>query len=343
MRDQTADSQVRSTDAFETALLRVDPGDVAHRKGGEASQFGGSIENQPVVRVELSTLSSGPSPRDHRLCEQHVAVLSEARGNWPPILVRSRDRVIVDGHHRVAAAGRLGLQTISAVLFEGSDDEAYVQAVKQNISHGLALSVSERVTAALGFLCRHPDWSDRRISTICGLSPSTVGNVRSRAAHQGRDLTRAQAARPDTRLGADGRRRPVDRGAQRAHIAHLVMADPSASLRSIARLIGASPETVRAVRSELQARLGAGTVDLPPRQEQHATTAEIAPAFVSTRSGRDFVDWFTKTRITPEDGRYYGPEIPLNRIYEVADEARRRAKQWAEFADFVERRASPRH
>ena len=298
-----------------------------------------TAEDHPVVHIELSSLSSGPSPRQDPLCEQHVGVLSEACGRWPPILVRSADCVIIDGHHRVAAARRLGRQTIQAILFDGSDDEAYVEAVRRNIGHGLTLSVSERVTAATGLLGRHPDWSDRRISTICGLAPTTVSNIRTRSAVAGRGSTPAGGGQPDRRVGTDGRRRPVDRGALRAHIAEVVLADPSASLRSVARLTGASPETVRAVRSRLQSHSAGGTVAAPLEQAQPAHSPESPQAFVSSQSGRDFLHWFTKTGINPDDCRSYGPEIPLNRIYEVADEARRRAKRWADFADFVENRA----
>jgi len=320
-----------------TAPLRVEDRDVFQPDSGPASEPRRPPESQTVVRIALDALNSGPSPREQQLCEHHVSVLSETCDNWPPILVRSRDHIIVDGHHRVAAARRLGLQFVAAVLFDGSDEEAYVKAVSRNIGHGLALSVSERRTAALGILRRHPDWSDRRISAICGLSPTTIANVRRSTPDPCRDLPSEQTG--DRRVGTDGRRRPVDRGALRAQIAELVRSDPSASLRSVARLTGASPETVRAVRARLQAHSVADIAEKSECGDEIPTLLEKSQTFTSTQSGRDFLDWFAKTRIGPDDGHTYEQEIPLSRIYEVADEARRRARHWAEFADIVEGRA----
>jgi len=72
------------------------------------------------------------------------------------------------------------------------------------------------------------------------------------------------------------------------------MADPSASLRSVARLTGASPETVRPC--VLSSRpLGSETVRVPPEEAQHAARPRMPQAYVSSQAGRDFLDWFTKT------------------------------------------------
>ena len=141
----------------------------------------------------------------------------------------------------------------------------------------------------------------------------------------------------DRRLGVDGRRRPVDREALRSRIEAVARADETASLRTIARLTGASPETVRAVRAGLRACADSGAASVPEVEVDR--TAETAQAFASTESGRQFVDWFARTGIGPEEAQRYGADIPLNRVYEVADEARRRAKQWQSFADLVEGRA----
>ncbi len=39
----------------------------------------------------------------------------------------------------------------------------------------------------------------------------------------------------------------------------------------------------------------------------------------------------------------YAASVPLSRVYEVSDEARRRALFWAQFAERVESRAKRRH
>ncbi|HLY84072.1 MAG TPA: ParB N-terminal domain-containing protein, partial [Acidimicrobiales bacterium] len=206
----------------------------------------------PVVDFRLPMLRPGLSPRSKQLFEQHVAVLVEVQGEWPPIVVRRSDFTIVDGHHRVEAAGRLGMATIPGTFFDGSDDDAYIEAVQRNVRHGLVLSIEERKLAATQILGRHGDWSDRRVAAICGLSPSTVAGVRRAVVgpHSGRPSV--EDGQLDRRLGRDGRRRPVDPGAARDRILEVVSGDPSASLRSVARAVGASPETVRSVRHRLR-------------------------------------------------------------------------------------------
>ena len=96
---------------------------------------------------------------------------------WPPIVV-TEDHVLVDGHHRVAAAEQLGLDRIAAVVFKGSRADAYIEAVRSNISHGMPLTLSERRRAGVQILAVHPTWSDRRIAGCCGLSAKTIKRLR---------------------------------------------------------------------------------------------------------------------------------------------------------------------
>jgi hypothetical protein len=60
-------------------------------------------------------------------------------------------------------------------------------------------------------------------------------------------------------------------------------------------------------------------------------------AFVSTSEGLEFADWFDRLSIT-DDWLNFVDVIPLSRIYEVADVARRRAQSWTSFADALEGR-----
>ena len=66
--------------------------------------------------------------------------------------------------------------------------------------------------------------------------------------------------------------------------------------------------------------------------------AEIPAAVDSTAAGQTFFAWFARTGVAAEDCAGYGPGVPLDRVYEIADEARRRAIRWREFADYVESR-----
>jgi hypothetical protein len=224
------------------------------------------------------------------------------------------------------------MASISGVYFNGSDEDVYVEAVRRNVEHGLPLSIQERKAAAARIFVRNGHWSDRRVASICGLSPSTVGEVRQRTAVPQTQCPSDDAGQLDARLGQDGRTRPVDAGAVRRRILEVVSQDPTASLRSVALIVGTSPETVRSVRERMRSHVSTPTPDAAPAQE-------VPEAFNSTPRGQDFFAWFTRTKIGPDDWAIYGHEIARDRACEVADEARRRASRWHEFADCVEGRA----
>ena len=197
--------------------------------------------------ISLDSIRPGPSLRAGGLNVAHVAALAEVSDGWPPIVV-TEDNMLVDGHHRVAAAEQLGLDHIAAVVFKGSRADAYVEAVRSNISHGMPLTLSERRRAGVQILAVHPTWSDRRIAGCCGLSAKTIKRLRDEAGTF--EDCRSACRRAHRR---DGRVRPVDAGALRASIVAELERCPDASLRTIAASVGASPETVRSVRNQLRA------------------------------------------------------------------------------------------
>ena len=51
----------------------------------------------------------------------------------------------------------------------------------------------------------------------------------------------------------------------------------------------------------------------------------------------EFAEWFSSTNIT-EDWHDFLWTIPLGRVYEIVDEARRRASVWTSFASVLEAR-----
>src|SRR6476646_419061 len=168
-----------------------------------------------VVEVATSSLRMGRSPRERGIDHAHVDLLAEVPESWPPIVVSRRDRAVIDGQHRVAAAKQLGLKRLRAVYFDGSSDDAYLEFVRCNVGHGLALTLDERRAAVGRILLTHPDLSDRGVASVCGLSPKTVGRVR-RAAEGG--SAAPGTTRSTKRVGRDGRQRPVDPSAARARI-----------------------------------------------------------------------------------------------------------------------------
>ena len=202
-----------------------------------------------VVEVTTSSLRMGRSPRERGIDHAHVDLLAEVPESWPPIVVSRRDRAVIDGQHRVAAAKQLGLKRLRAVYFDGSTDDAYVEFVRCNVGHGLALTLDERRAAVRRILLTHPDLSDRGVASVCGLSPKTVARLR-RAADGGSGTP--ETTRGKKRVGRDGRQRPVDPSAARARIAKELERRPDASLRAIASTVGVSPETVRSMREKLR-------------------------------------------------------------------------------------------
>ena len=122
--------------------------------------------------------------------EGHVALLTETEGQWPPIVVWGDECVVVDGAHRVAAARRLGYRQVAAVRFEGTRDEAYLESVRQNVSHGLPLRVGDRRRAAVRVLTRDMEIGlIARVAWLCGLSGKTVARVRRSELRRGSKIT----------------------------------------------------------------------------------------------------------------------------------------------------------
>jgi hypothetical protein len=318
----------------------------------EARQVGAweQTAEDKVVWLDLDAVKQGISPRAGGLDRAHVLALSEVKGRWPPILVCRRDSRVIDGHHRLAAARLLGQTQVAAIWFDGDGEDAYVEAVRRNITHGLPLTLDDRRAAARQLLVRRPQWSDRSIGAVCGLSPRTVSRVRAAIGQQ--------TTGGDFRIGRDGRLRRVSPRANHRLIIEAVKAQPGASLRSIAQSVGTSPETVRRVRQSLHQVDGGLTNGLAvpdpsnavpvvsPRSEERCPVWLCPPcgadtAMMSTPDGKRFAEWYDRTD-PGEDSLSNVDGVPLSRAYEVADGARRRARVWISFAKELEERTRAR-
>ena len=60
---------------------------------------------------------------------------------------------------------------------------------------------------------------------------------------------------------------------------------------------------------------------------------------MSHEDGAEFAKWFTRTAVT-ESCCGFVSAVPLSRIYEICDEARRRSKLWENFAMALASRAN---
>jgi hypothetical protein len=290
------------------------------------------------------------SIREGGVNQEHVRRLMRLGGRWSPILVHEGTGVVIDGVHRVAAARLLGLTRMDATLFTGGPGEALIEFVRRNVHHGLPLTLRERKWAASQVLGAHPHWSDRRIASICALSPKTVGRLRVAPRECGAS---EEVPQLDTamRMGRDNRLRPVNSGSIRERVAAAIRAQPGASLRSVAASVGVSPETVRSVRIGMSRSIvEPPTIDaiVEDVTEDASPSAHCAP--VGHPGGNlslvtdgmdprgDFVAWLDRTSVTKAECSRWAQAVPVSRADEVVGDARHRAEVWLDFARTVETR-----
>ena len=133
------------------------------------------LDGLPVVVLSISSLLLDDSPRHGGENDEHIHVLAGSEEQLPPIVVHGPLMRVIDGRHRVRAVVLRGDDTIDAKVYHGTSDDAFVLAVRMNITHGLPLTRTERTTAALRIIGSHPQWSNRMITTATGLSAGTVG------------------------------------------------------------------------------------------------------------------------------------------------------------------------
>jgi hypothetical protein len=135
--------------------------------------------------------------------------------------------------------------SIAVRFFDGTAEEAFVLGVAANITHGLRLSRKDRKAAAARILGMYPDWSDRTIAATAGLSHPTVAVIRRRC-------STGKTFQLNTRLGRDGKARPLTSNSGRRAAAELILADSSTPLREVARQAHVSIGTAHDVQTRLR-------------------------------------------------------------------------------------------
>ncbi|WP_399084593.1 helix-turn-helix domain-containing protein [Streptomyces sp. BBFR2] len=276
----------------------------------------------------------------------HVEALARSGEDFEPVLVHRGTGLLVDGRHRLLAARLRGDRDIAVRFWDGPESELFAHAVEVNVKHGLPLTTADRRAAALRLLREHPSWSDRRITQITGISPKTVARLR-------RDSTE-EVPQSNTRVGRDGRRRPVD-GAEgrRAALAFLAQR-PDASLREVARAAGIATSTAHQIRRRLRADAepaapvgpvapAASTPDRAPRETRSRVDDRDARAILRTlmrdpslrfsESGRDLLRWLTTRAVDARTGSQLAAAVPPHCVPAVADLAVRYAKEWSRLAE----------
>jgi ParB-like chromosome segregation protein Spo0J len=280
---------------------------------------------------------------------KHVRALAEVEDELPPIVVHRATMQVIDGMHRVRAAILSGVAYIEALLFEGAEDEAFLLAVRLNVTHGLPLSRADRVAAAVRIIHSSPQWSDRAIARAAGLSDKTVASIRRR--------TSAEIPHLPDRIGRDGRIRPVSPAAGRRMASDLIAKNPDAAISEIATRAGISPGTARDVRERL--RNGLDPVPLrhrdtsgsQPRGEddrtrQRSLSARMTPVILESlrndpalrynETGRALLRLLALHTMSPADWEQLVSAVPLHRAQAVTQVARSCSEAWQEFATRLE-------
>lgn len=291
-------------------------------------------------QVAISGLLPADSPRVAGEDVNHARLLADVGAPLPPLVVHRSSMRVIDGMHRLQAARMRGDESISVLFFDGSDTDAFVLAVELNQAHGLPLSRADRRAAAQRIMRSHPEWSDRRIAAATGLAAATVGSIRR--------CSTAQTERLNTTVGRDGRVRPRDGAEGRRRASKLITANPTASLREIAKAAGVSPATVRDVR----ARLARGEIPDPsPRTivgsaEVHearpagvVSAAELInnlkrdPSLRFTELGRALIRLLDRSAVDLKQLDELMRCVPLHQRDSVVRLARECAGVWRTFAD----------
>jgi hypothetical protein len=193
-------------------------------------------------RVPLDRLRLEDSPRLGGVDAGHVRALADVDRPLPPIVVHHETMQVIDGMHRVSAARLKNEHDIAVVYFCGSVKEAFRLAVLANVEHGMPLTVTDRHAAAERIVQSHPQLSDRSIASGTGIAARTVAGIRRR-------MTAGGFAQ--SRIGQDGRTRPLSTAEGRRRASEIIAERPGASLREIAREAGLSVGTVRDVRARM--------------------------------------------------------------------------------------------
>ncbi|MEU3627971.1 streptomycin biosynthesis protein [Amycolatopsis coloradensis] len=302
--------------------------------------------------VPVDSLLPADSPRLAGESAEHIRVLALSEAVLPPIVVQLATRRVIDGMHRLRAARLCGRTEILVRFYDGDDDDAFVIAVETNIAHGLPLSQADRTAASARIIHTRPQWSDRKVASVTGLSATTVGAIRRRSAGG------AGQAKASTRIGRDGKSRPLDAAQGRLLAGDLMKRRPEAPIREIAAAAGVSPATALDVRRRLRngehplprrqrairpARAGEHQeADALPGLDRRAALLELGkdPSLRFTDGGRALLRWLDAHTAGMEEWKQHIDHLPPHSLRTVAKLAQQNSVAWQEVLEYLEDRIS---
>lgn len=298
------------------------------------------LNRDEVVEVPIDSLEPSDSPRLGGEDDEHARTLVKAGDTLPPIVVHRETMRVIDGMHRLRACRLRGRETIAVCFFDGTEHDAFVLAVESNVANGLPLSLDDRKAAAERIIASHPHYSDRAIGSVAGVSPQTVAAIRRCATEEDERL--------HSRLGRDGRVRPVHPEEGRRAVGELLARSPHASLRTIAREAGVSPGTVRKVKERLSH--GHDPVRRPRSPATHETAEDDGvrlrelvrdPSLRQSEDGRLLLRLLGVLSLDAGHWARLAEGVPWHHRDTVTSAALRCEAVWREFAAMLRERPDP--
>ena len=165
----------------------------------------------PEIEITKIKLDAGTQMRvqtDEQTVEVYAQTMKQIAEDktlepFPPIVIFDDgiDLILADGFHRIFAAMRAGLKTITAEIRKGTLSDAVEYALKANNKNGLRRTVADKrnsVEVALRYFGEH---SDRFVAELCGVSAPFVGRIRA--------SVKTVYTMPEIRIGKDGVQQPA--------------------------------------------------------------------------------------------------------------------------------------
>jgi ParB/RepB/Spo0J family partition protein len=126
-------------------------------------------------------------------------------GIMQPLVVAWPEKVVIDGHHRLRIAIELGIAEVPVMVEEFMNEDARLRLGVELNAARRQMSGEQKREAIAVLLKADPERSDNVLAKVVGASGMTVAAVR-----EGLEST-SQIVKSDTRVGADGKRRPAKR------------------------------------------------------------------------------------------------------------------------------------
>src|SRR5208337_3054501 len=144
----------------------------------------------PISRIERYPETQPRASPNLSIVSEYAAAMS-AGAVFPPVDVYNiNDRyVLVDGNHRMEAASRVHLLSISCEIHDGTMRDAILFAVNANAKHGLRRTSKDKRRAVERVLAdpEWAKWNDTKIAKICNVGHSLVSKIRNETSfHDGK-------------------------------------------------------------------------------------------------------------------------------------------------------------